>query len=162
MPHAWTFIRTGSSLKALQAALDGLMKDTSFETSAPDETFRRLNTLVSSEIDFLIAGHTHLEKSIPRNFEMGVYFNSGTWARLIHLSRETLQNEEKFSKVFDSFKSQSLAALDKLEGLVEKRCSVVRVARSGQDTVGEILRVSKLRSKYELKPVPGTKFLSKA
>jgi predicted phosphodiesterase len=62
-------------------ALDSLDKDRSFEPDTEDDTYRDLDKLVGPDIDFLIVGHTHLERALRRRRGRGCYFNSGTWAR---------------------------------------------------------------------------------
>ena len=41
---------------------------------------------IAPEVDFVVAGHTHLARSLPRKKGEGFYFNSGTWIRLIRLT----------------------------------------------------------------------------
>src|SRR5262249_33820001 len=66
--------------EVLREALEHLDHDRSFDPESPDDTFRDLDAMVGAEIDLLLAGHTHLERSLPRSRGRGHYFNSGTWA----------------------------------------------------------------------------------
>jgi UDP-2,3-diacylglucosamine pyrophosphatase LpxH len=58
--------------------------DTFFRTDAPDEEYAAdLEFMLRNGADLLIHGHTHSAKAYPVNG--GMYFNSGTWARLLRL-----------------------------------------------------------------------------
>jgi UDP-2,3-diacylglucosamine pyrophosphatase LpxH len=78
---------------AIRAMLDG---DHSFEETASDEVFERTDKHVGADVDYLVTGHTHLCRSLDRRNGRGVYFNSGTWACLMRLGRDQLDDEEKF------------------------------------------------------------------
>ena len=82
--------------EVLREALEHLDRDRSFDPAAPDDTFRDLDAMVGADVDLLLAGHTHLERSLPRSRGRGHYFNSGTWARLIRIEPAVRQNEAAF------------------------------------------------------------------
>lgn len=98
----------------LRAALrKWLANDTSYDPAAPDDTYLRLDVAVG-ECDFVIAGHTHLHRAIPRKRARGYYFNSGTWIRLIKLSDAVLDDAEQFARVWAAFSAGTMQALDEL------------------------------------------------
>lgn len=104
---------TGQDL--LRAALrKWLANDTSYDPSASDDTFLRLDAAVG-EVDFVIAGHTHLHRAIPRKRARGYYFNSGTWIRLIKLSDAVLDDAEQFARAWEAFSAGTMQALDDLQ-----------------------------------------------
>jgi UDP-2,3-diacylglucosamine pyrophosphatase LpxH len=85
-----------------------LKKDETFNIYSEDEPFAWTKNNVSDSINFVVAGHTHLERCIFRPH--GAYFNSGTWANLIKLDPDLFKkapNEEArkkqeadFTKIF--------------------------------------------------------------
>lgn len=151
-------------IEALREALDGLDNDRSFDPGTEDDTYRALDKMVGGDIDFLIAGHTHLERALKRRRGRGYYFNSGTWARLIQIPPEMRQNAEVFAKFFKRMKEGTIEALD--GGLVEpgltlRRCSVVSVWHESGVTIGELRRVAAHPAPtpgFAAKPVTGTRF----
>jgi hypothetical protein len=155
----------GDPSEALRQALAALEWDQSFELSEPDGTFRALDERVGADVDFVIAGHTHLERALSRTIS-GYYFNSGTWARVIRLKPEVLRSEEKFKQVYDAFGQRTLEALENRElGLVERRPAVVRVAFKDGKIHGTILRVAWKDGQAEVwrdnRKVPGTVTIDK-
>jgi UDP-2,3-diacylglucosamine pyrophosphatase LpxH len=154
---AWNLAK-GDSVEAVREALEGLKEDRSFAIDDPDETFKALDEFVGAEIDFVIAGHTHLERALPRKNGPGHYFNSGTWARLVRLDSEVLSEPARFREVFEVFKSGSMEALDAESGLVEKRPSFVSVWTEGAQTSGEIRRYNEGGKSKPYTVVPGSRF----
>jgi UDP-2,3-diacylglucosamine pyrophosphatase LpxH len=130
-----------SKSEVLRDALEDLDKDRSFDPTVEDDTFRDLDKAVGTDIDFLVAGHTHLERALQRKRGKGYYFNSGTWARLMQVLPEVRQDEGKFEDVYKAIKAGTLAALDEVPGLVQKRCSVVSIWQEQGATFGELRRV---------------------
>lgn len=135
-----------------------LGSDKTFDHDQKDETYRKLDEAVGPEVDFLVAGHTHLERSIPRGNGSGAYFNSGTWIRLIKLEREVLRSKSKFAKVFERIEAGTMEALDKPTGLVLRRPTVVSIEKEGQGVIGELRRVRLSGNGIAvLKPVAGSR-----
>jgi UDP-2,3-diacylglucosamine pyrophosphatase LpxH len=132
--------------------------DVSFAPGTKDDTFEQLDRSVSRDIGVVIAGHTHLERAIARDGG-GVYFNSGTWARLIQLAPAVLDDATAFAKVYAAFARGTLAALDQLPGLVLRRPTLVSVWREGESTLGELRRVRLDASVARLEPVPETRLM---
>jgi UDP-2,3-diacylglucosamine pyrophosphatase LpxH len=128
--------------EVLREALDKLDKDRSFDPTAIDDTFTSLDKEVQGNIDFLIAGHTHLERALKRKKGNGYYFNSGTWARLIKIEPATRQSPEKFKALFDILKSGTMAKLDATPGLISKFCTVVAIVNDGNGVLGELRHVT--------------------
>ncbi len=123
----WDFVTAKPRHEVLREALSGLDKDRSFEFGTVDDTFRELDEQLAADIDIVIAGHTHLERSIARQRGRGHYFNSGTWARLMRIAPATRQDEAKFKQLFQLLSGGTMAALDAEPGLVERRNTVVSV-----------------------------------
>ena len=106
---------------------------------------------VSPDVDFVITGHSHLARAAE--FEPGrFYFNCGTWIRLLRLTQEAVDSQQRFDEeVWPLLKSGDLTDLDdaKIPGpggasvsLVLDRTNAVRISREGNKTKGELLRVS--------------------
>jgi hypothetical protein len=110
---AWNALTGKPKHEVLREALEHLDRDRSFEPDESDDTFRDLDALVGTDIDLLLAGHTHLERSLPRGRGRGHYFNSGTWARLIRIKPEVRQNPAAFAGLFRLLDGGTIEALDK-------------------------------------------------
>jgi len=150
-------VRRRSPEENLREALGKWLRwDVSFAPGTKDDTFEQLDRSVSRDIGVVIAGHTHLERAIPRDGG-GVYFNSGTWARLIQLAPAVLDDGAAFAKVYAAFSHGTLAALDQLPGLVLRRPTLVSVWREGESTLGELRRVRLDASGARFEPVPETR-----
>jgi UDP-2,3-diacylglucosamine pyrophosphatase LpxH len=135
-------IRGEDTAEVLREALGNLHKDRSFDPSAVDETFNLLDEQVGDGFDFLIAGHTHLARALPRKKRSGWYFNSGTWARLIKLDNRVLGDAAEFKKVFETFKQGTMQALDAFPDLVMRKLTVVVIRSEGKRTHGELRQIS--------------------
>ncbi len=87
--------------EALRRALkDWLKDDRTFDILDQDETYTEVTKAVSSNIDFIITGHTHLERAIPMGGSR-FYFNSGTWIRLLRFTGAMLKDTASFKPVYD-------------------------------------------------------------
>jgi UDP-2,3-diacylglucosamine pyrophosphatase LpxH len=139
--------------ESLRKALrDWLLADSTFHYGAEDSTFRQLDARVGEDIDFLIAGHTHLERALRRQRGEGYYFNTGTWARLIELPAELLNDSTRFSPVYDAFRAGTMEALDRYPHLVVRRPTVVSITQQADGTVrGSLGRVEKQDADYAIR-----------
>lgn len=98
--------------EVVRQALEQVDRDRSFDPGAEDDTFRDLDALVGADVDLIVAGHTHLERSLKRRRGSGHYFNTGTWARLIRIVPALRQDAVEFEKLFKLLDGSSLAKLD--------------------------------------------------
>jgi UDP-2,3-diacylglucosamine pyrophosphatase LpxH len=99
--------------EVLREALEHLDRDRSFDPGAEDDTFRQLDAMIGANVDLLLSGHTHLERSLPRSRGRGHYFNSGTWARLIRVEPAVRQDKEAFAQLFGLLDGGTIESLDK-------------------------------------------------
>ncbi len=140
------------------------VKDTSFDTGKPDDIDRRVMARVGADIDFVIAGHTHLCRAI-RMQSGRYYYNCGTWMRLIRLTDNALE-KNAFKRVYKVLKSGRMSSLDEenIPGpndtrvpLVFDRTNVVRLSADGKGVTGELLRVTDgvVRGEVTLTPEDG-------
>lgn len=150
---AWSWVRGKDVRETLRSALDDLQKDRSFEWSLTDDTFHQLDDTITSNVDFVLAGHTHLERALPRRRRNGFYFNSGTWARLIRLEPHVLADQAEFNKVYGAMAAGTMKALDEFPGLVLRRRTVVAVKTDGGNTRGELMRWDTVNGQLDLVPV---------
>lgn len=140
---AWDVFRNRDPEANLREALqDWLSGDRTFDCDQEDETFRQMDRKVGSGIDFLLTGHTHLERALQRGTG-GVYFNSGTWIRLIRLRQDLLAHADTFARVYRAFRAGTMQALDEADDLelVTRPCTVVSIRRGRTGAVGELCRV---------------------
>jgi UDP-2,3-diacylglucosamine pyrophosphatase LpxH len=149
----WSWVRGGDARETLRKALDELQKDRSFDWSLEDDTFHQLDDTVASNVDFVLSGHTHLERALRRRKRNGFYFNSGTWARLIRLEPHVLADQTEFNKVYGALAAGTMDALDKFPGLVSRRRTVVAVKADSAGARGELLRWDTVNGKLDLIPV---------
>ncbi|QMU29876.1 metallophosphoesterase [Adhaeribacter radiodurans] len=131
-------IRGENRSEVLREALEKLQEDRTFDLKSEDETFHRLDEQMGDNFDFIIAGHTHLERALPRQKKKGWYYNSGTWVQLIQLKKEVLQNQTAFEQVFNSLKAGTMEAL---KPYVNQRLTVVVITSEGQTTKGQLQHV---------------------
>jgi UDP-2,3-diacylglucosamine pyrophosphatase LpxH len=162
--YLWDRITGQPPEEALRLALlDWLKDDRTFALDTPDETYEQLDQAAGPEIDFLLAGHTHLARALARKGGHGTYFNSGTWIRLIHLRTELLRDAAAFAPVYKALTAGTMEALDRTPGLILLRPTVVRVFDGPDGTVGELALAvpdkdkDKDRGRVTLQSVPGTR-----
>lgn len=95
------WIRGVGKDEALRRALqDWLKNDKTFVIDDKDDTFKDVTAAAGSSIDFIVTGHTHLERAI----DMGnnrFYFNCGTWIRLLRFTDAMLKDKASFKPVYD-------------------------------------------------------------
>lgn len=107
----WSKLIRRTPCETLRAALQHLRQDRSFDPSFEDDDFRRIDQIVPVGIEYVIAGHTHLRRAHPRG--SGKYINTGTWARLINLDAQVLDDADIFQQFYDALRSPSLDELDR-------------------------------------------------
>ncbi len=111
----------------LRKALECLIEDRVFDLKdSTDDTFQQIDAKVGSEFDFVITGHTHLERALPRNNGSGYYYNTGTWAGIMRLERSVLENDAKFNALYQHLSAGSLELLEK-NNLVIRENTVVSI-----------------------------------
>ena len=154
-----SFFQSKSKAEVLRSYLDGLKKDQSFEIGHPDETFERTDDIVSTEFDFVITGHTHQEKALRRRHG-GMYYNSGTWVRLIQLEDEVLDSETEFAKAFKAFSQGSMIKLDECDDpkLVIRKPAVVSIVDVGGTAKAALNHVADKPNAPSLIVVPGSEY----
>ena len=131
--------------QALRRALrDWLQNDKSFDFDDRDDTFTQISESVGPAIDFIVTGHTHLERAI----DMGqgrFYFNTGTWIRLMRFTPEMLASEVAFAEVYKVLADGRMKAIDAgVPGgppLVLDRTSAVSICAGADGVTGALLHV---------------------
>ena len=124
------------ALEAIKEVAD----DTSFDVEHDDADFRLIDELAGAGCDIVVAGHTHLARTLDRGGGRGRYFNSGTWASLMRLTRAQLQSPVTFQPVFE--KLRKATTLADLGSLVWKRPTVVMVRKQGNQTDASLNEVT--------------------
>jgi len=132
--------------EALRRALkDWLEDDRTFEITERDEMFDVITAQVGGGVDFVVTGHTHLERAIKPAVGP-CYFNCGTWIRLFRFTDSVLDAPDRFRKVYDVLMDGSMAAIDRAEvepglPLLMNRTSAVAIRSEGSAVVGELVHV---------------------
>ena len=87
--------------EALRRALkDWLKDDQTFVVDNHDDTYKQVTAAIGPSIDFIVTGHTHLERAIDRGGNR-YYFNCGTWIRLLRFTDAMLKDTVTFKPVYD-------------------------------------------------------------
>jgi len=144
-------IRGVDKVEALRRALlDWLEDDETFDLDRRDDTFKDITARVGADVDFIVTGHTHLQRAV--RITDGVdrfYYNSGTWIRLLRLTKTALSKRE-FPKVYKALKAGSMKALDQAKikqpqgeyaDLVLDRTASVCISVEQNDTVGRLYEI---------------------
>lgn len=138
--------------EALRRALkDWLKDDRTFDILNQDETYTEVTKAVSSNIDFIITGHTHLERAIPMGGNR-FYFNSGTWIRLLRFTDAVLKDTASFKPVYDLLIDNrgDIASIDEakfkndkgeMTPFVMDQTSAVSISVENGKTVGRLLHI---------------------
>ena len=157
----WKGVTGQPTDQVLREALEKLDNDRSFDIHDYDDTAKALDAEISPAIDFLVAGHTHLERALARRNGNGVYFNSGTWARLLGITRDVRRDAAAFEKLFKVLQDGDMAQLDK-GAPVLKPNTVVVIRAVAAGATGELQHVGPLQGQpaiqYDLLPVEGSSY----
>jgi UDP-2,3-diacylglucosamine pyrophosphatase LpxH len=134
-----------SKAEALRRALsDWLEKDKSFVYSDPDDTFKQVSAVVGPDIDFIVTGHTHLERAIDMGYGR-YYFNCGTWIRLLQFTPAMLKDAQSFDEVFKVLTDGRMKAIDdaRFGGVpfVMERTSAVSIVEQVGRAVGSLTHI---------------------
>jgi UDP-2,3-diacylglucosamine pyrophosphatase LpxH len=104
-----------------------LNEDHTFDIHSSDSLHQVLDGQLGEDIDFIVTGHTHLHRALPRSGGIA-YFNAGTWTRLIELQQEVLSSDEAFAPIYKALSQQSLTALDAMPGLIRREPTVASLS----------------------------------
>ena len=134
-----------SKTEALRRALsDWLEKDKTFDHHDRDDTFKQVLASVGPAIDFIITGHTHLERAIDIGHGR-YYFNCGTWIRLLQLTTSMLATERSFAEVYGVLTDGRMKAIDDAvfggHPFVMDQTSAVSVCQQDGRVVGALTHV---------------------
>jgi hypothetical protein len=131
--------------EALRRAMkDWLDKDKSFDFNDEDDTYKQIKAAVGPSIDFIVTGHTHLERAIKMDTGR-YYFNCGTWIRLLQFTQEMLKDTASFKPVYEVLANGSMAAIDNAKfgdkAFVMDQTSAVSIKEEGGKVVGRLTHV---------------------
>jgi len=132
--------------KLRSTLLQSLSGDNTFGLGdASNPVFVALDKEVGPRVRFIIAGHTHLRARIERVQARGVYFNTGTWIRLIQLN-DVLTAPQAFPAVFDALAQGTLDSIDRIPGLVTQRRTLASVWHEQDRVLGELREAAPVES----------------
>jgi predicted phosphodiesterase len=131
--------------EALRRALkDWTVDDKSFHVDDEDDTYKTITQSIGPSVDFIVTGHTHLERAI----DMGArrfYFNCGTWIRLLRLTDAVLRDIESFRQVYKVLMNGRMDAIDGAifadESFVMDRSTAVCIKNDGDRVIGRLTHV---------------------
>jgi len=166
----WDRLRGVEAAEALRRALkDWLAKDRSFDITERDQTFRDVTRRVGAAVDFVVTGHTHLERAL--RIQDGVdrfYYNCGTWIRLLRFTDFVLDRPEAFREIYQTLADGKMDTLDRAtiptasgarESFVLDRTSVVRISSQPNGVNGVLCHVRDARPEtVELDQVDASEF----
>ena len=131
--------------EALRRALkDWTADDKTFQIDDQDDTYKAIGDSVGTSVDFIVTGHTHLERAI----DMGAgrfYFNCGTWIRLLRLTDTVLGHIDTFRPVYQILMNGRMDAIDTAvfanEPFVIDQTSAVSIKTESDQIVGLLTHV---------------------
>ena len=127
-----------------RAMLDWLAKDKTFDSKYEDDTFKQVTAAVGPSIDFIVTGHTHLERAIDMKGGR-FYFNCGTWIRLLRFTQEMLKDTASFKPVYEVLSNGTMAAIDNAKfgdkAFVMDQTSAVSIKEEDGKVVGRLTHV---------------------
>lgn len=156
----WALATGKSTSEVVRAKLDVLEKDKSFDLLNQDETFKEFDELIGVNRDIIVTGHTHLERAVRRQRASGIYYNTGTWARLIEIGQERLEDADKFKEMFDAIEEGTIEALQKVPGLIKRTNTVLRVKEDKGRVESELFHVEKRKRRTMLAAVDGSRHVT--
>jgi hypothetical protein len=147
----WAWTRGKSKEEVLYEAVRDLEKDRSFDLNAPDETFHRIDKFVGAEFDYVVTGHTHMERQLPREHGPGTYFNTGSWVPRIRFTREMLASIRSFRPVFEALQNgRTVANLAARAGLLIYKPMVLSILKEGPGVAGKLQEVGLVNGQVHL------------
>jgi UDP-2,3-diacylglucosamine pyrophosphatase LpxH len=131
--------------EALRRALkDWTANDKTFQIDDQDDTYKAIGDSVGTSVDFIVTGHTHLERAI----HIGAgrfYFNCGTWIRLLRLTDTVLGHIDTFRPVYKVLMNGRMDAIDAAvfanEPFVIDQTSAVSIKAENDQIVGRLTHV---------------------
>ncbi len=134
-----------SKAEALRRALrDWLENDKTFAPDDRDDTFKQVSASVGPAIDFIVTGHTHLERAIDMG-QNRFYFNCGTWIRLLQFTPAMLATEESFGEVYKVLTDGRMKAIDDAvfggQPFVMEQTSAVSICEQNGQVTGALVHV---------------------
>ena len=122
-----------------RALKDWLTDDKTFDYTDQEDTFKDVTAAVGASVDFIITGHTHLERAI----DMGggrFYFNCGTWIRLLRFTDAMLKDRNSFKPVYEVLIDGRMESIDAAtfggESFVMNQTSAVSIKAKNGSVVG--------------------------
>ncbi|MBY0416904.1 MAG: metallophosphoesterase [Pararheinheimera sp.] len=131
--------------EALRRAMkDWLADDKSFVIDNQDDTYKEVTKVAGNSIDFIITGHTHLERAI----DMGsgrYYFNCGTWIRLLSFTPQMLKDQASFLPVYKVLIDGKMESIDNAsfggQPFVMNQTSAVSIKKTATGAIGSLTHV---------------------
>ena len=136
--------RVGRDEALRRALVDWLADDKTFDFNVRDDTFKRVTASIGEGIDFIVTGHTHLERAV----EIGggrYYFNSGTWIRLLRFTNDVLHDAASFKPVYEVLEKGTMGSIDEAtfggEPFVLDRSTAVSIKTDPRGVTGALCHV---------------------
>jgi len=154
---AWALLagRIGlvDKVEALRGSLaDWLANDSTYDatSAADDPTYEAVRARVARNVDVVVTGHTHLARALPLDGDR-LYFNCGTWIRLLRLTTQSLAPDVFESGVWPKLITPSVVELDRVSipgpgdtpvPLLYDRTNATHLSDEGTKVVCRLLRVT--------------------
>lgn len=123
----WRRFRGTSAEEAVRLAIRKRMQaDQSFELDYPDEPGEWSKDNLGPDVDFFVAGHTHLRRAMVVNHT--AYFNSGTWIALIKLTPHEVEDIAGWPELYEKLKADTIDQLHE-RGVLDYEPTVVCIER---------------------------------
>lgn len=147
------WLRGVTEVEALRRALsDWLEGDKTFDASDRDDTCKQVLDSIGSHIDFVVTGHTHLERAISLGGGR-FYFNCGTWIRLLRFTEKMLESEASFAPVYALLKKGTMKDIDD-SGFVLDQSGAVCIKEEDGVVTGGLFHITEKAGIITPEPVP--------
>jgi UDP-2,3-diacylglucosamine pyrophosphatase LpxH len=132
--------------EALRRALkDWLKSDQSFNIEDRSADCDAVLPTIGSAVDIVIAGHTHLARAIDLGAGR-MFFNSGTWIRLMRLSDAMLKDQASFGPIYKVLEDGRMPTIDGAsfggQPLLMDQTTAIEVSAEGGKVVGRLNRIA--------------------
>ncbi len=135
--------RTERAEQLRKTLRETLGEDRSIALSTPDRISKNRDTLIGADVHFLVAGHTHLPRSLGLAAGQ-LYLNTGTWTDVLCFPADLLDDQKRFAKVFKALQEGAGAAeLERLTpAMIRKEYTLAHLRAGDGGTSGKLLQAN--------------------
>lgn len=115
-----------------------LLEDRTFKLGDQDDIFNKFDQLTGEDINILVAGHTHLRRSISTGNGRH-YFNTGTWTTLMEFPKDILKDKEHFLQLFAILQNGTIADYHSFHpAILRNESTILHIYPDGHNIIAEL------------------------